>query len=74
LSEGLACQDCERLGREYGEAMFRHLRLEEEFMAAKIRRDHDQAKAVMRQLHDLAAEMARMRQAMMDHGKQSHPD
>lgn len=73
MSERSACPECERLGREYGDLMLSQVTLEERFISAKLRHDHELATALARQMHGLASERARMRHAMRDHGSKAHP-
>jgi hypothetical protein len=73
LSERSACRECARLGQEYAELILSHAGLEERFLSAKLRHDHELAAMFVIKLHDAASEIARMRQAMKDHAKQTHP-
>ena len=74
LSERSACKECERLGQEYAELILSHVNLEERFLSAKLRHDHELAATFVIKLNDVASEIARKRQAMKDHVKQAHPD
>jgi hypothetical protein len=74
VNERSTCRECERLGREYGDLTISHVALEERFISAKRRHNHELASVLVRQMHDLALEMARRRQAMRDHGNETHPD
>jgi hypothetical protein len=74
LSERSACKECERLGREYGELMLSHVTLEDRFLDAKLRHDHELAKAIVGQMRYLGAVLAGKRQAMRDHLRQVHRD
>jgi Mn-dependent DtxR family transcriptional regulator len=73
VSERSACPEGERLGQEYGDLMLSHVTLEEKFISAKLRHDHELATALARQMHHLASERARMRHAMRHHGNKEHP-
>jgi hypothetical protein len=53
--------------------MLSHVTLEEKFISAKLRHDHELATALVRQMHHLASERARMRHAMRHHGNKEHP-
>jgi hypothetical protein len=74
LSERSACKECERLGREYGAIMLSHVNLEERFLSAKLRHDHELAAMFVIRMHDSESQMARTRQAIRDHLRQAHAD
>jgi hypothetical protein len=74
LSERSACKECECLGEEYAELVFNHVNLEERYLSAKLRHDHELAAMFVIKLNDAVSEIARKRQAMRDHVKRAHPD
>jgi hypothetical protein len=74
LSKRSACQECERLGGEYGDLILTRANLEERYLSAKLQHDHELAAMFIIKLHDVASQVARLRQAMIDHTKQPHPD
>ena len=51
---GDTCQECERLRREFDEAVQKTFRLDERLRHAKVRHDNEQAKALVRRLAHLA--------------------
>jgi len=74
LSARSACSECERLGQKYTELVLSRTNIEERYLSAKLRHDHELAAMFVIRLHDIASEVARIRQAMSDHAKQAHPD
>lgn len=58
LSERSACKECERLGQEYAELILSHVNLEERFLSAKLRHDHELAATFVIKLNDVASELA----------------
>jgi hypothetical protein len=74
LSERPACNECERLGQQYAELVLSRTNLEERYLSAKLRHDHELAAMFVIKLNDAASAIARLRQAMRDHVKQAHPD
>ena len=69
---GETCQECERLRREFDEAVHKSFRLEERLRHAKIRHDNEQVKALTERLASLADSQTRLGQALSEHIGQSH--
>jgi hypothetical protein len=74
LSARSACNECERLGQKYAELVLSRTNVEERYLSAKLRHDHELAAMFVIKLHDIASHIARLREAMRDHAKQPHPD
>jgi len=66
------CQECERLRREFDEAIHKTFRLEERLRHAKVRHDNEQAKALAGRLAHLADERARFNRLLIEHEGQGH--
>jgi Mn-dependent DtxR family transcriptional regulator len=67
------CRECERLRREFDEAVHKSFRLEERLRHAKIRHDNEQAKALAGRLAHLADERMRFYRLLIEHEAQGHP-
>lgn len=66
------CQECERLRREFDEAVQKTFRLEERLRHAKVRHDNEQVKPLTERLASLADSQARLGQALAEHVGQAH--
>jgi hypothetical protein len=66
------CPECERLRREFDEAVQKTFRLEERLRHAKDRQDNAQAKALEVLLAYLAEEMFRLDGLSIEHEAQAH--
>ena len=67
------CQECQRLRREFDEAVQKTFRFEERLRHAKMRHDNEQAEALAGRLAYLADEQTRLGQALAEHMGQAHP-
>ena len=74
MSERSACKECERLGQQYAELVLSRTNLEERYLSAKLRHDHELAAMFVIKLNDAASARARLRQAMRDHLRDAHID
>jgi hypothetical protein len=68
------CQECERLRREFDEAIHKTFRLEERLRHAKVRQDHEQAKALAGRLAHLADERMRFYRLLIEHEAEAHSE
>ena len=71
---GETCQECERLRREFDEAVQKTFRLEERLRHAKLRHDNEQAKALAGRLVHLADERMRFYRLLIEHEAQAHSE
>jgi hypothetical protein len=65
--KGETCQECERLQREFDEAVEKTFRLEERLRHAELHQDHDQAEALAGRLAYLADEIFRFTRLLIEH-------
>jgi hypothetical protein len=68
------CQECERLRREFDEAVQKTFRLKERLWHAKDCQDHALAKALAVRLAHLADERVRFNRLLTEHEAQGHPE
>ena len=68
------CQECERLRREFDEAVQKTFRFEERRRHAKDCQDHDLVAALGVQLAYLEEELFRFNRLLIEHSAQGHPE